>query len=260
MPMTPEEIAIVRELGFDEKLADFVRVQSRTPMKRLRAAQEDGSVRPAPGLSVAVADGDEAERLINGIRSRLMAEGYRAFWSERRAANGLRETQEVAIFKTTDPYLIVRIRGTDGANYDISTEDILNRLAAWEQLSAFEVVGASSDWVALQFGRLPENICAFAEEVCSFCPDSVEQGVGLARERDDPERFKAARLLCPEISVKADRSEEIIQNVSRLAPGIAERFKELLAHAAEYSTPTDMGIRLLAFDLSRKKYLFLWWD
>jgi hypothetical protein len=45
-------------------------------------------------------------------------------------------------------------------------------------MCAFEVVGASRDWAALAFSKLPEKMCAFAEEVFSFCPDSVGQGTG----------------------------------------------------------------------------------
>jgi hypothetical protein len=64
-----------------------------------------------------------------------------------------------------DPYAMVRLRRTNGANYDVFNEHILSRLAAWEKICTFDVVGADRHWVALQFSRLPENICAFAEVV-----------------------------------------------------------------------------------------------
>ncbi len=259
MPMAPQELALIRELGFRESLAEFVRSHSRTPIERLKSVVDFRLV-DSPGLSLAVANGDEAERLINAIRSRLASEGHRAYWSQRRTPDGLNETDEVAILNTMDPFSIVRLRATDGGNYHISTDDILNRLKAWEQISTFEVVGAASDWVAIQFSRLPDNVCSFAEEVYAFCPDSVGQGVGLARERDDPGRFRAARVLCPEIAVKPHSIDETLQSIERLAPDLGEGFKRLLAQVAHDSTPTDMGIRLLALDMSERKYLFLWWD
>ncbi len=77
MPMTPEEIAIAGEVGFDWSVAEFVRGHSRTPLDRLMAMAEDGSIQPGPGLSVVVADGDEAERLMKIIGPSLAAQGYR---------------------------------------------------------------------------------------------------------------------------------------------------------------------------------------
>ena len=70
-------------------------------------------------------------------------------------------------------------------------------------------MGAGSAWVAIQFVKLPANICAFAEEVYEFCPDTVEQSVGLQNEKDDPERFEAARRLCPTLSAGMEQKLEV---------------------------------------------------
>ncbi|MDB5300947.1 MAG: hypothetical protein JWO87_2610, partial [Phycisphaerales bacterium] len=44
------------------------------------------------------------------------------------------------------------------------------------------------------------------------------------------------------------------------APELKEQFRQLIEVLARNSTPTDMGIRLLAYELQSKRYLFLWWD
>ncbi len=88
MPMTPEEIAIVRELGFDENVMEFVRSQSSNRLERFKGFDAGQNPQLLPGLSVKVKNGDESERLMIAIRARLDAGGYRAFWSRRRAPNG----------------------------------------------------------------------------------------------------------------------------------------------------------------------------
>src|SRR4051794_12026566 len=198
MELAPAEREVASQIGFDEATLLLVKGVSGRSVERLTAINDDGETEAADGISVVVADGHEAERVMNELSPRIAPGGYRAFWSERRAPNGRKESDEVAVLKTDDPYAIVRLRRSDGGNYGITTQDIIDRLTAWRQTSEFTVVGGSSDWVALVFSGLPERICAFAEEIYQFCPDIVDEGVGLKRERDDPERFDAARELCPE--------------------------------------------------------------
>ena len=149
-----------------------------------------------------------------------------------------------------------------GANYDVSTDDVVARLRQWETLCTFHVVGAAASWVALQFETLPEKLCAFAEDVYPFCPDTVTQGVGLARERDNPERFAVARALCPEISARVrTRSNDALAQIEAMDPQAARQFRDLLHAASALSHPDEAdGVRLLAEELRRRKCLHLWWD
>ncbi|HEY8751319.1 MAG TPA: DUF4253 domain-containing protein [Tepidisphaeraceae bacterium] len=255
MNNTPQDIALARDLGFNESVITVIKAHTDEPIDRLMTMNENGEHEPTAGLSVRVADGEEAERLLNAMRDPLAKLGYRAFWSERIEANGLKESDEIAVLKTSDPYAMIRLRKSDGANYGLFTEDILDRLDAWRKLGDFEVVGASGSWVAIQFARLPENICTFAEEVYLFCPDSVTQGVGLS-QAGDVEKVEAARALCPgglSESVRQKLSSELGQ-IASMVPTEASDFSELL-HAE-----VETGIRLLAAELRRSNYLFLWWD
>ena len=246
--------ALARELDFDVDVCELA--ASHGAVERAKAVGPDGEWEPGPGLSIAVRDGEAAERLMTKVQAQLVARGYRAFWSERLEENGMKESDEVVILRTTDRYAIVRMKRSDGANYGISTEDILARLGAWENLCSFDIVGASTSWVALQFRTLPEKICAFAEEVYLFCPDSVEQGVGLMREKNEPAAFAEARRLCPKISsVIAERLKGQLEAFSGEIP---EALRSMMG--AMGASESEMGVRLLARELRRTKYLFLWWD
>ena len=258
--LSPEEAALIRDVGFDDESCQILKEYAGSALERL-SLQRGGRLEDGPGICVAVNDGEEAERLMNVLREPLRSRGYRAFWSHRHGANGLMEGEELVVLRTTDPYALIRLLGTDGANYGISTGDIVARFDAWRELCEFDVVGASTSWVALQFSTLPKKLCEFAEEVYLFCPDTVEQGTGLWPERQGPERLRAATQLCPKISSRvAQRSLDMLSQIESTAPEMAELAREMARLQNDEFSPTEMGVRLLALDLRDKKFLFLWWD
>ena len=261
MRLTDADRKLAKATGLDEAVLLAVRQHTRRKIERFRSSTERGTA-PGPGISIAVADGDEAEELTNALTPVLRSSGCQTFWSERVQPNGLKKTDELAIVRSDDAYAPLRLRRTDGANYDISTDDIVARLREWETICAFRVVGAAGSWVALQFQTLPEKLCTFAEDVYLFCPDTVTQGVGLLRERDDPARFAAARASCPDISARVrKRSADTLARMEATDTESARQFRDLLNAASALSHPDESeGVRLLAEDLRRRKYLYLWWD
>ena len=99
MNNTPQDIALARDLGFNESVITVIKAHTDEPIDRLMTMNENGEHEPTAGLSVRVADGEEAERLLNAMRDPLAKLGYRAFWSERIEANGLKESDEIAVLK-----------------------------------------------------------------------------------------------------------------------------------------------------------------
>ena len=259
--MTDTDRKLARAAGLDEAVLLTIRRHTRKKIERFHASTDSGAA-PGPGVSIAVADGDEAERLMKALTPDLHGSGCLAFWSERLQPDGLKQTDELAVVKADDAYAPIRLRRSDGANYDISTDDIVARLREWETICTFRIVGAASSWVALQFETLPEKLCTFAEDVYLFCPDTVTQGVGLLREPDDPQRFAAARAQCPHISGRVrNRFNDTLAKIEAMDPESAQQFRDLLHAASALSHPDESdGVRLLAEDLRRRKYLHLWWD
>ena len=143
MRLTDAERKLANAAGLDEAVLLAVRQHTRKKLERFHASTESGTT-PGPGVSIAVADGDEAERLMNALAPDLRGSGCRTFWSERLTPNGLKATDELAMVASDDPCAPVRLRRTDGANYDISTDDIVARLREWETICTFRVVGAAS--------------------------------------------------------------------------------------------------------------------
>lgn len=258
MDLNAAENDLATVIGFDPFICGMVKRLAGGTLQRLMATAEDREQKEADGLSVAV-QREDIERIIANLQAELLPRGYRAFWSERCEPNGLKQTAEVVVLKTIDSYQIIQFRRPDGANYGVFTDDIVAKLREWESRCQLTVFGAASDWVAIEFQALPEDICRFAEEVYEFCPDSVEQGVGLMNESDDPELFEAARELCPELSPQM--REKLKEKEAQFAAmDIPAELRQLLDSGAGFSTPTDMGIKLLAYEIKRSRQLFLWWD
>jgi hypothetical protein len=85
---------------------------------------------------------------------------------------------KIGIIKGTDQYEILRIMQTAGDEYDITNEDVIEQLKEWEMISTFEIIGADSDWVEIEFKTLPKDLKAFAEAVYDFSPDTIDEGPG----------------------------------------------------------------------------------
>lgn len=111
---------------------------------------------------------------IAALAERIRPEGY-AIYRSRMGFGG--EPDELCVLMTQHlDMAILRYEQTDGMNYDITTESLIQRLEAWGlQLT---ITGASDDWVEARIGKKISDWRSLAEEVYAFCPDVVEQGTG----------------------------------------------------------------------------------
>jgi Domain of unknown function (DUF4253) len=72
---------------------------------------------------------------------------------------------------------ILRLAATDAVNYDMLTEDIIEKLTDIDRRFGIDIVQAGTDTLAFKLLSSPEDISAFAQEIYDFCPDIVDQGV-----------------------------------------------------------------------------------
>ena len=76
-----------------------------------------------------------------------------------------------------DQFTTIREANTDGANYDIDTDAIIERLTAWQKLCSFRVLSAGHDRIEIEFDTLPKDMEAFTKDLYEFCPDLVDHGI-----------------------------------------------------------------------------------
>lgn len=119
-----------------------------------------------------------AEKLLKQLRSKLPA-GYVAFvgttnWLGTFKPNGV----ELVVGPGQDQFEILRHAQSDAANYDLSTEDLVQRLKSYDKEFGIDITHAETDTIDFDLLHVPDNIETFAEDLYEFCPDLVDQGCG----------------------------------------------------------------------------------
>jgi hypothetical protein len=172
--LSPYAEELARIIRFDRQILVIVKEETQDRIGRLVGYDEKDYQIIAPGIVVSVPE-EKTDRILASLRQRLRNFKYLPFVVEMN--EGLK-VDRIGILKTTDQYEILRIMHTDGDDYDISNQDVIERLKEWEEYAPFDIIGADNDWVEIEFKSLPRDLKAFAEEVYDFCPDAVDQGPG----------------------------------------------------------------------------------
>ncbi|MGE5173426.1 MAG: DUF4253 domain-containing protein [Betaproteobacteria bacterium] len=172
--LSPYAEELAKTIKFDRQVLIMVKEETHERIQRLIGYDEDGYQIIAPGIAVTVPE-DKSDCILFTLRRKLTPLKYMAFVVEMNAAL---KADKIGILKGTDKYEILRIMHTDGDEYDISNQDVIDRLKEWEKIASFDVTGADSDWVEIEFKTLPKDLTAFAEEVYDFSPDAVDEGPG----------------------------------------------------------------------------------
>jgi hypothetical protein len=102
---------------------------------------------------------------------------------------------ELVVGAGKNQFDILRLARTDAANYDKTTEDIIQKLSVYDADYGIVIFGATTDTVRFVLTALPEDMMAFANDVYDFCPDIVDQGVGSVQGlADEIARYQALTL------------------------------------------------------------------
>jgi hypothetical protein len=187
--LSPHEEEIARRIGFDKEVLTLLKEETREPIHRLTGYDEEGYQIMADGVSVSVPQ-DKVEQLLAGLKPKLQKKRYMAFIVE---MNDGIKTDKIGVLKGIDSYDILRVMQTSGDTNDISNEDVIAKLREWGKGSPFEIIGAESDWIEMEFKILPKDLRSFVEDLEDFCPDAVEGGAS-AEEKLVKEIQKTRRL------------------------------------------------------------------
>jgi hypothetical protein len=170
--LSPHAELLAKALKFDRKVLLIVKEETQESMHRLIGYDENDYQIIAPGITVSVLN-NKTDHLLASLRKRLLPLGYMAFVVDKNV--GLK-IDTIGVIKSSDEYDILKIMHTDSDEDDVTNQEIIDRLKEWENISVFELVGAGSDWLEIEFKVLPPNLKSFAEEVNDFCPDAGAQG------------------------------------------------------------------------------------
>jgi len=131
-----------------------------------------------------------------------------------------------------DKYQSLRDAGTNGANYDLETEDIIEHLMLWDAKYGIELSDVSFDAVNITFIDLPEDLSELALDIYEFCPDIIDQHFGCMAEA---------------IEMMEGSEQDIFADVRELIKDVD-------------LTDENYGFELLKRSLALNKIVPLWWD
>jgi hypothetical protein len=172
--LTETEAKVCQSITFDEELAGLIKQQTGGVIAQLPEISEYGEILGAKGNGIcATTEEDAGYGFVLAQKETFRKKGYLLFLTENNENQKL-----IAAIKGTDELDIVKWRQTNGINYDHENSDVVAKLAEWKQADDFVVLGASMDWVHIQFISTPKDVEAFAKEVYEFCPDAIDQGAG----------------------------------------------------------------------------------
>jgi hypothetical protein len=92
---------------------------------------------------------------------------------------------ELVVLISNDKFDILRVSKSDGINYDITNEKVIEKLQHWDNKYSIDIWQAETDTVQLTVQKLPKSLEVFANEVYEFCPDIVGQGSGNISDISD---------------------------------------------------------------------------
>jgi hypothetical protein len=176
--LSPYAEEVTRIIKFDRQVVIMVKEITHERIGRLVGFDAEGYQIIAPGVVVSVPE-DKTESYLSLLRQKLQPLHYMAFVVE---INSGIKADKIGVLKGTDEYEILRIMHTDGDDYGISNQDVIDWLKELEKKALFTIIGADSDWVEIEFRTLPRDLKAFAAEVYDFCPDAVDEGPGSVDE------------------------------------------------------------------------------
>lgn len=89
---------------------------------------------------------------------------------------------DITIVKAKDQYEVIRIMNTEGVNYDVTNDMVIEKIKQWDDLVGLRIIVAQSDRVEASIEKLPEDVEGFTQQVYELCPDVIDQGYGDMEE------------------------------------------------------------------------------
>ena len=132
------------------------------------------------GASVGV-PAELADSIIAGAQRLFLQRGFFLFRHEPNyGLNG--RPDEIALVPLWDQYRVVKLVGTNGANFGIGNADVIAWLRELERDAPFVLTGIGFDHVEARFTGRVADPHAMAARLYKFCPDIVHQGTGSVTE------------------------------------------------------------------------------
>lgn len=181
-----EDIQLIEEIGFDAGIIKKIRIYTDSAfvisngnsdveiLFRDSSNYIDFMNERMKGLVICESK-EKAEKMVQKLKTILNNKGYQIYRSE---MNFGYSPDKITILKTKDKYDLLRFEGTNGMNYNLYIEDIIDQLKVWDNLYGLDFIATGIDFIDADIRKLPKDMSGFCHDLYTFCPDIVEQGTG----------------------------------------------------------------------------------
>ena len=170
---------------FQKAIEDLVGISGK---RAKPVSNEDGH--PLKGCVSFQLPTQSADKIIKEHHQAFLDRGCYLFKSKRGYTTG---KDELALLPTTQRADVLAAFQTNGANFEIYTQDIIRWLDELEKTQPFLLTGAGFDWCEGTFTKPLVDSKKLAKKMYEFCPDIVDQGTGdvsrLVLELKKTQRF-----------------------------------------------------------------------
>jgi hypothetical protein len=135
------------------------------------------------GLEIPFVEGEKARALVRASLEKVKKEGNYIYLTNLSFDDEIRNAYyDIEIVNVADQFDLVKQMQTSGINYDVSNDQVVEKLRAWNQNSPFSIITVDQDRIEADFIKLPPDLNAFAADMYEFCPDVIDQGAGSEEE------------------------------------------------------------------------------
>lgn len=170
---TDNEYALLKVNGIETSVSNKLEKES-VGIEQLYTIDKDFNELKAPGILLKVKPKSGAAT-VGTLRKDLDGTHYQAYLFDNHYGYG---EDEIAIVANNGDIEYLKIVRTDGINYDLTAEDVLQKYIDWDSKYDLKLTGAGRDWLEAKIIEVNVDWNVFAKEVYEFCPDVVDQGTG----------------------------------------------------------------------------------
>ncbi len=169
--LTSIEIGYCNKAGLHPDTGIFLKKLTKRPLEKLVFEDYDTETNKPSGICSLTTE-EEARNIIKQYREEFIGKGQFIYISDI-ASNGFR----VGILGgITDPYDIMKLAETNGANYDIQATDIIEQYKKWDTEFGILPFGIGFDFCECEIINKDIDYKKLAAAIYQFCPDVVDQG------------------------------------------------------------------------------------
>lgn len=169
--LTSIEIGYCNKAGLHPDTGIFLKKRTKRPIEKLVFEDYDTETNKPSGICSLTTE-EEARSIIKQYRDDFISKDQFIYICDI-PGNGF----QVGILNgITDPYEIMKLAETNGANYDIQSAEIIEQYKKWDTAFGIRPFAIGFDFCECEIINKDIDYKKLATEIYQFCPDVVDQG------------------------------------------------------------------------------------